>query len=234
MASKLAKVFRSYVVDGLLLVALGVVILLWPDDSLTVLCAIIGVVLIIMGLVKGVLFFVDRDVPTRPMDLLTAILQLVAGVVVMVQSSFFISLFQILVGVILLYGSVLLFVRAIQLRQVRGFPFAAALVGGVLVAALGAVIIMNPPAFASFMMQLQGVAIIFLGVALIIVMQRIRSDANAMNAGVTSPVSLRARPRPEEDDDGIDVEAEEEDPEYDVAEDEDAEYGRMTAYRNRR
>ena len=34
MASTLKKVFRSYVVDGLLLVALGVAMLLWPDGSL--------------------------------------------------------------------------------------------------------------------------------------------------------------------------------------------------------
>ena len=239
MASKvkaaLKKMLGSYVFDGLLLVALGVVMLIWPDESLKVLCAIIGVVLIVMGLVKFVLFFVDREVPARPLDLLTAFVQLGVGVVVLAEADFFISLFQILVGVILLYGSVLLFIKAIQLREIRGFFFAAALVSGVLVAALGVVIIMNPPAFASFMMQLQGVALIFLGVALIIVMQRIKSDVNAMNAGAASLMSLRARPRP--DDDVIDVDAEDvesvelyddEDDGYDDG------YGRMTSYRNRR
>lgn len=231
MASTLKKVFRSYIVDGILLVALGVVMLIWPEDSLKVLCAIIGVILIIMGLVKGILYFVDRDVPTRPFDLVTAIVQLLLGVVVIVQSGFFISLFQIVAGVILLYGSVLLFIQAIQLREIRGFFFVAAIVSGVLVAALGTVIIMNPAAFASFIMQLQGVAVIILGLALIIVMQRIMTDMKAMNAEAASLMSLRARQR--RYDDVIDVEAEDVEDDFEAGAEDEA-FGRMTSYRARR
>ncbi|MBR2789417.1 MAG: DUF308 domain-containing protein [Eggerthellaceae bacterium] len=243
MASTLKKVFRSYVVDGLLLVALGVAILIWPDTSLKVLCIAIGVALCVMAAVKGAMFALGSEAGRRVLDLLIAIVDLALGIALIVQSDFFISLFQIVVGVILLYGSVLLFIQAIQLREIRGFFFVAAIVFGVLTAALGVVILMNPAAFASFIMQLQGVAIIFLGVGLIVVMQRIKADVEAINGSAQSLVSLRARQRAH-DDDVIDVEAvedDEDDGEYDADGEGDAEeyvpavtFGRMTSYRSRR
>lgn len=52
MASKASKLFRSYFFDGLLLIALGIVMLVWPEGSLKTLCVIIGAIVAAMGLIK--------------------------------------------------------------------------------------------------------------------------------------------------------------------------------------
>ena len=93
--SRITNALKSYLFDGILLVALGLVLLLLPKVSLTILCVIIGVALIIMGLIKLIFFAANVNGVRRIADIPVGIIQLVLGFWLIFDSSLFINLFQI-------------------------------------------------------------------------------------------------------------------------------------------
>ncbi|MBQ3878928.1 MAG: DUF308 domain-containing protein [Oscillospiraceae bacterium] len=177
--SALKKVFRSYVFDALILIALGVVILVWPDESLRALCICIGVVLGLVGLFKIIAFAADKSSERSPLDVLFGLFQIVLGAAFIIKSDFFIGAFQIITGVILLYGSILMFIQAIRLRAIRGPMFVLSLIFAVLTLLLAVVILVNPIEFAAFMTQLHGISLIIEGAAMLIVLHRVKTDVKA-------------------------------------------------------
>ena len=211
--SRITNALKSYLFDGILLVALGLVLLLLPKVSLTILCVIIGVALIIMGLIKLIFFAANVNGVRRIADIPVGIIQLVLGFWLIIDSSLFINLFQIVTGVILIYGSLLMFVHAFALREIRGAFYWLSLVFGILCAVLGIVIVVNPAGFAAFMMQLQGVALIIEGLALIVVMHTVKRE---MKNATSASLVYRQIPDAQswEDDEPIPAEVVDESDEY--------------------
>ena len=176
MASKTKRLFRSYVFDGLLMIALGVMLLIWPQQSLKALCIIIGAVLALLGVIKIIAFITNKNGDRNILDIPVGIIQIVAGGALIIRPGFFINFFQIIIGVLLAYGAVTMIVRAIQLFRIGGFMLVISVIFAVIMAALAVIILVNPPAFASFMTQLEGISLIVEGLALIIALVRIRAE----------------------------------------------------------
>ena len=174
--SRIMKALKSYLFDGILLVLLGLVLLLLPKVSLTVLCVIVGVALIVMGLIKLIFFAANVNGARRWFDIPIGLIQLAVGFWMIIDSDLFINLFQIVTGIILIYGSLLLFMNALALREFRGVFYWLSIVFGAICAVLGIIILVNPAAFATFMMQLQGVALVVEGLALVAVMHTVKRE----------------------------------------------------------
>ena len=181
-AAGIKNALKSYLFDGVALVILGVILLLLPQVSLKVLCIAIGVGLIVMGLIKLIFFAANANGERRIVDIPIGIVQLVLGFALIIESAFFISLFQIVVGVILIYGSLLMLIHAFNLRYVRGVMFVLSIIFGLLTLAAGVIIVLNPVEFADFMMQLMGVALIVEGLALIVVMHTMKRGVDKVQA----------------------------------------------------
>ena len=159
MANLFKKLFKSYIFDALLLIALGVVILVWPEQSLKALCICIGTILVLMGIAKILAYIADKTAQKSPLNVLFGLFQIALGAAFIIKSSYFINAFQIITGVILLYGSILMLLQAIRMRKTGGPLFVLSAVFGILTLALAVVIILNPAAFASFLTQLHGVCL---------------------------------------------------------------------------
>ena len=177
-AALMKDALKSYLFDGILLIILGVVLVIWPDTSLSTFCALAGVVLAIMGLVKLVFYLANVGGIRRWVDIPVGIVQFLLGASLVIWPTFFINLFQIVVGIVVVYGSLLLIIRAVQLRTMGGPLFVSSVVFGILTLILGVIIIMNPAQFASIMVQLEGVALIVEGIALVAVMHTAKKKVN--------------------------------------------------------
>ena len=183
MQSRIKNAFKSYLFDGLLLVALGVVMLIWPEDALRILCIGGGILLIVLGLIKSIVFFAsqeDRSVP----GLIIGIAEIPLGIALIIKSDFFITAFQFITGIILIYGSGLMFIRAFALRREKGPIFAASIVFGILILVFAALILLNPWKSAAFITQLHAVALILEGLSMIIVMARAQEARAAAKAAI--------------------------------------------------
>ena len=59
---KISNALKNYIVDAILLIALGLVMLIWPQWSLQIIFKWVGIGLIITGLIKGLIYFTKKDV----------------------------------------------------------------------------------------------------------------------------------------------------------------------------
>ena len=169
------KWFRSTLVDGLLLMALGVAMLIWPEGSLKTLCVAAGAAVAVMGLVKVIVFLAGREGERDAGALFTGLVQLALGVALIVRPDFFITVSQYVTGVLLVYGAILMYCRAVSLRKKKGPTFVLSLLFAVLTTVLAAVIFLNPSAFAGIRTQIHGVSLIVEGAAMILVLRRIET-----------------------------------------------------------
>ena len=172
------KLLKSYLFDGLLLIALGIVMLVWPNTALKTVCIVAGAIVAVMGVIKIVAFFTNKSGERSAMDIVRGVVLLAVGIALMVASGFFIGVFQYVVGVILAYGAILMFVQAFMLRKEKGALMILSLVFAIITTVLAVVIFMNPTGFAAFMMQLEGISLIVEGLAMIIVLRKSLKELN--------------------------------------------------------
>ena len=177
------KVFGSYIFEGLILTAIGVVLVIWPNEALNIMCIAIGAFLILLGLIKLILFFSKNKDNRKILALLIGIVETALGIVMILSSRSFVDFFQIVTGVILIYGAVIMFFGALRLRMLPGPLFIISILLAILTFVLAVVMLINPTQFASFMTQLMGVSLAIEGVSMIIVMSKIKRELDKLHEG---------------------------------------------------
>lgn len=162
---------RSYLFEGIILAALGIAMLVWPEWSLKVLCVVLGGVIATMGFIRFALFLINQYYKNKALDLVIGIVQMAFGLALIAASDFFISLFFIITGIVLIYGAFLMFLRAFQLRSVGGAMLIMSIVFAVLTLGLAVLIFINPIQFAEIITRIQGAALVIEGIGMIIVLK---------------------------------------------------------------
>ena len=174
MPDRLKTLFKSYIFDGLLLTCLGIILLLWPDSALKTLCIIIGISIGLLGLFRCISYFAETKIERNTKDLVTSIVMLFICIAFIVFSEHFIVAFQYLIGVILLYGAILFFIRAYSVRENPGFIMKLSLIFAAILTVFAIIIFINPKAFASFMTKIYGISLIVEGIAMLIALRKFK------------------------------------------------------------
>ena len=166
------QLFRTYVIEGILMIALGVIMLVWPTETRAVYVIAAGAVLALMGLLRIVNFFAGSKEYRSGWDIVTGLLQIAAGVILILYPSLYVNVLPVFVGVLLGYGALVLLIHSIVyhwgFRRVLGVIFAIILSG------IAALMIINPAPMADFMTMFRGAALIIEGIFLIIIMVKAR------------------------------------------------------------
>lgn len=98
---KITSTLKNYIVDAILLIALGLVMLIWPQWSLKIIFTWIGIGLILLGAIKGILYFAKKDKSERRItNLLVELIQLVAGIFVIAKAEYLTSHFPIVMAIL--------------------------------------------------------------------------------------------------------------------------------------
>ena len=162
---------KNYIVDAILLIALGLVMLIWPQWSLQIIFKWVGIGLIVTGLIKGVIYFTKKEKKERSLsDLLVGIAQLAAGIFVVVKAEFLSSHFPTVAAILLAYGAIMMIVRAVRMKDGDQNKFRLSLILGIVTLVLAVVVFVHPAVLANLMMQATGIAMIVEGISLLIVM----------------------------------------------------------------
>ena len=179
------RVLRSILFDGLLLTALGVVVIIWPETALKIFCIISGAVIAAMGLIRCIVFFVNKNGDHTAWDLILGIIQIALGVVLIIARESIIKSFFILSGILLLYGALMMIIQGIMLRKDKK-ALVACIIFAVIMIALGVIVLINPASFAKFVTRLQGASLVVEGIGMIIVAFIARSKQKKIAAAVES------------------------------------------------
>ena len=165
---------KNYIFDGIIIALLGLAMLVWPNEALKVLCCVSGGSLAVMGFVRLALFLMSSKENKTISALIIAIFQLAIGIVLIIWADLFVRFFFIVTGLILAYGAILMFVRLIQLRRVKGPMFYFSMVFGIINLVFAVLVLINPEQFASFSTRLQGAALVIEGIGMIIVLRNLK------------------------------------------------------------
>ena len=168
---KVSDALKNYIVDAILLIALGLVMLIWPQWSLQIIFKWVGIGFIVMGLIKGLIYFSRKEKKERSSsDLLVGCLQLAIGIFAIAKAEVLASHFPIVAAILLAYGAIMMIVRAVKMKDGDQKTFILSLVLGIVTLVLAVVVFAHPAMLANLMMQTAGIAMIVEGISLLIVM----------------------------------------------------------------
>ncbi|MDO5702207.1 MAG: DUF308 domain-containing protein [Lachnospiraceae bacterium] len=167
------ELLKNYIVDAVLLIALGIVFLIKPGSSLVFLCHVIAVVLLVMGGVKiaGTLVAHEQQ-PTqddgRGFRLFTSVIQIVFGLLLLIKADLFIGIFPFLAGAVIAYGAVVSLVRTFKERGTASPNVTKiTMVLAIVTLIIAIVVIIHPVFISKFIVQIIGVALLVEGVTII-------------------------------------------------------------------
>ncbi|MFD8773694.1 MULTISPECIES: HdeD family acid-resistance protein [unclassified Streptomyces] len=163
-AEALARLGRSWTwILGSAVVTLvpGILILVWPAETLHVLAVLIGLYLLVMGVFRFVAVFAREE--ERLTGLLLAVLFLLAGVLCLRNPLQTITALSLIVGIVWLASGVLTLYTAIATKDLphRGVLMGVAVLGIV----AGIVVLALPAESAQALTRLLGLWLVLLGLA---------------------------------------------------------------------
>ena len=172
------KLLKSYLFEGLLMILLGILMLLRPAESRAVTVVVIGCALVLMGILR-IIFFIGVIGGRRAfLDVLIGLLQIAAGVCLIIMPEMFENLFPVIIGVLLFYGALQLFIHGIM--AYRGGMRVLVILFALMLACLAVVIIADPDSYKDVMTNLHGVALMIEGFLIVTFMWRILRAGKAM------------------------------------------------------
>ena len=172
MSENVKKILKSYWFDGLLLVFIGIWILVWPNAAPKIICVVSGIVLAVLGLLKTIGFFKNKNNERKNQNLLIGLIQLALGVAFLAKTDFFIDFFKVVIAVLMLYACILMLVQAYDQRKEKNAKFKAAVIFAIVTLALAVIILINPIFLIHVISRLTGIALIVVGLAIIFVLRK--------------------------------------------------------------
>ncbi|MER6959356.1 DUF308 domain-containing protein [Streptomyces sp. NPDC000618] len=163
-AEALAVLGRSWLWilgSALAMLVPGILILVWPDETLHVLAVLIGLYLLVTGVFRFVESFAGEDHGARVTGLLLAVLYVVAGVLSLRHPLQTIAALSLIVGVLWLVSGILTLYTALAAKDLphRGVVLGAA----VLAVVAGIVVLALPTESALALTRLLGLWLVLLG-----------------------------------------------------------------------
>ncbi|MGW7257598.1 HdeD family acid-resistance protein [Streptomyces sp. NPDC054834] len=141
----------------------GVLVLVWPDETLHVLAVLIGLYLLVFGAFRFVAVFGREGHGERLPGLVVAVLYVLAGVLCLRNPLQTIAALSVIVGIVWLASGILTLYTALAAKDLphRG----AVLAGAVLAIVAGIVVLALPAESARALTRLLGLWLVLLGLA---------------------------------------------------------------------
>lgn len=174
MKSILREQRRSSTMVALATIVLGLVLVVWPDRSVSLMCALLGGALLIFGLLYILGWFAGKRKAGSPaVMVIPGVVLAGLGVWLMTSSEMVVALIQYVFGAVLLFHGVLDLQGAISLVGRRYARWWLDLVLAALTLGLGAVILINPFGTFAALVMLIGVSLIYDGVSDLLLIGRL-------------------------------------------------------------
>ena len=154
------------IIFDIVLIALGVVLIVWPVDAALMLTRIIGIVILVLAIVEIVVFAMSKSKEAMEYVLLVVSVLLAAvGIWLIVNPDWLVQFFNILFGVILgIYGLFGVF-SSVGYGRKSGGLWWIGLILSIIAIAMAVLIFMNPFATPKMLMIIIGASLVLGGIA---------------------------------------------------------------------
>ena len=178
MKSVLQEQRRSSALVALVTIVLGVVLVVWPDRSVSMICAILGGALLLCGLLYVIGWFAGKRKQSKSVFMIIpGVILAGLGVWLMTSSNTVIALIQYVFGAVVLFHGILDLQAVIALLTQRMSKWWIDLLLALLTLGLGLLILANPFGTFAALVVLIGVALIYDGISDIWLILRLRRAA---------------------------------------------------------
>lgn len=181
MGNLLKKLKTNIVISAILCVVLGIVLVVWPDLSMQIVCIAIGAVLLIGGGVRLAVYFTNKDGSMyAQMNLIMGIVLVVVGIWILMKPDKVLAIIPIIVGIVIVLHGVNDLQQAVALCKDKYDKWWVALILGLLTVGFGALLICRPFAALDTVVMLIGLFLIYDGLSDIWIVSRIYRTAKVL------------------------------------------------------
>ena len=165
MKEKVKNLKFNFVVAAILYLALGVVLLVWPDTTSNLICYAIGGVLLLYGVVGIISFLISREkTAALALQLIVGVVAAALGVFFLTQPRLILSILPVLMGLFIIIVSLLSIKRAFEMRGYRYERWWAAFLLALIAIALGLLVLFHPYMTAQTVVMVIGIVFLYVGV----------------------------------------------------------------------
>ncbi|MDE7258771.1 MAG: DUF308 domain-containing protein [Lachnospiraceae bacterium] len=181
MGNLLKRLKTNIVISAILCVVLGIVLVVWPDLSMQIVCIAIGAVLLIGGGVRLAVYFTNKDGSMyAQMSLITGIVLAVVGVWILMKPDKVLAIIPIIVGIVIVLHGINDLQQAVSLCKDKYDKWWVALILGMLTIGFGVLLICRPFEALDTVVMLIGLFLIYDGLSDIWIVSRIYRTAKAL------------------------------------------------------
>ena len=144
----------------------GIILIVWPDIAVKIVCYIISAVLLIYGLIRILIYL--RSVNTRryfQFDLVVGIITIAFGLFILFKPVLFVSLLPFAIGLCILFDSIIKFQNAFDLKHAGLLYWQIPLAISIITAILGLMLVINPFGATVTLVRCMGIFFIVDGLA---------------------------------------------------------------------
>ena len=149
----------GYIILSVIYIILGVILLIYPSQTIDVVCRIIGVTALICGaciIIKS--FF--RGAASVIATIIGCLIGLVCGIILIANPSFVKSIFPVIIGIAMIADSASKLVTSFEIKKATEDGWLGVLVLSVIGLVFGFIIVFNAGAAADFVVRIIGVSLI--------------------------------------------------------------------------
>ena len=181
MGNLLKRLKTNIVISAILCVVLGIVLVVWPDLSMQIVCIAIGAVLLIGGGVRLAVYFTNKDGSMyAQMSLITGIVLAVVGIWILIKPDKVLAIIPIIVGIVIVLHGINDLQQAVSLCKDKYDKWWIALILGLLTIGFGVLLICRPFEALDTVVMLIGLFLIYDGLSDIWIVSRIYRTAKAL------------------------------------------------------
>lgn len=170
MKEILKKIKADTILSAVLCIILGVVLLVYTEQTTSLFCKLLALVLIVMGVAHMLTYFTDRA--GNNLRLIAGVIVLLLGIWIFINPKIIINLIPAIIGAILFLHGVEDLRLSIQAKEGEGSAWISCLILAIINLALGILLIVKAFEAAQIAFKLIGLALIYDGVSDIWIVSR--------------------------------------------------------------
>ena len=169
MEARIKNVLSSHYFEGILLIAFGTIMLLWPMSSIKIISIVSGAILCVLGVTLSV-SYVMHNAEKHTLQLFAGLMCIALGVEFVLRTANLDRAMHVVLSITLIYSGTLLFIQAYNLRNDRGTLFVITLVFAAVAVVFAVLMLLNDEESSAFL-RIKGVSMIIEGIASLFVIK---------------------------------------------------------------
>lgn len=161
----LRKTKWIYVILSIIYITLGVVLLIYPAQTVNVICRIIGITAVVLGIYEILKYiFKYGSAFSAAINLITGIFSLVCGIILISNPDFVKSFFPVIIGILVVLDSAFKLKTSFELRSKKSKTWWGIFILSAVGIVLGFVIVFNAGKVTDLIVRIVGAALIIDGI----------------------------------------------------------------------